>query len=133
MIIKKFQQEEIVRCAKEALPHEVCGILAGKEGAVEKIYPMKNVSDTPELCYFMDAQEQLKVMKEIRTLGLEMLSIYHSHPGSKAYPSPRDVELAFYPEAMYLIVSLENADRPELKGFKIIDGKIKEELYASAD
>lgn len=116
------KKNEIIQHAREAQPREACGILAGKNGTVERIYQMKNVSDRPEDCYFMDSREQLKVVKEIRKLGLEMLGIYHSHPRSAAYPSARDVELAFYEDAAYVIVS-----QKEIRAFKIAAGKISEE------
>ena len=88
---------------------------------------MTNTADTPEKCYFMDSIEQLKVVKEIRKEELEMIGIYHSHPGSDAYPSARDVELAFYPAVAYIIVSLKNKQRPEIRAFRIVEGEIKEE------
>ncbi|MBI5700167.1 M67 family metallopeptidase [Candidatus Saganbacteria bacterium] len=115
-------KNEIIQHAREAQPREACGILAGKNGAVEKLYRMKNVSDRPEDCYFMDSLEQLKVVKEIRKLGQKMLGIYHSHPRSAAYPSARDVELAYYEDAAYLIVS-----QNEIRAFRIVEGKISEE------
>ncbi|MGB9612956.1 MAG: M67 family metallopeptidase [Candidatus Margulisiibacteriota bacterium] len=127
LIISLQQKEEIIEQAKEALPHEACGILAGKNGKAEKVYKMTNTSKSPETCYFMDPKEQFKVMKEIRNLGLEMLGIYHSHTGSEAYPSSRDVELAFYPDAYYIIISLRNINNPEVRAFKIVEGKITEE------
>ena len=83
---------------------------------------MTNVSDRPEDCYFMDSREQLKVLKEIRKLGLELIGIFHSHPRTAPYPSARDVELALYPEAVYLIVSGE-----EIRAFRIVEGKISPE------
>ncbi|MBI5399072.1 M67 family metallopeptidase [Candidatus Saganbacteria bacterium] len=120
------QRQEILQHARQALPHEACGLLAGREGLVEKVFTMTNTSETPELCYFMDAKEQLKIMKEIRNSGLELVGIYHSHPASAAYPSEKDVALAYYPDVDYIIISFQNLDQPEMRAFSIIDGKIKE-------
>jgi len=108
-------------------PHEACGLLAGKDKLITKVYTMTNTSENPETCYFMDPQEQLKAFKEMRNSGLEMLGIYHSHGASSAYPSPRDVEMAFYPEALYVIVSLTDPHNPEVGSFRIVAGKIEEE------
>lgn len=127
LIIDKKQLAEIVQAAREAPTHEVCGILAGADGRVTKGYQMKNVSATPEHCYFMDPMEQLKAQKEIRRQGLEMVGIYHSHPDSAAYPSARDVELAFYDEAYYLIVSLLDKKKASARAFKIESGRISEQ------
>lgn len=121
------QKEKILEHARAAYPNEACGILAGKEGRVSTVYAMKNASDAPALCYFMDPAEQLKVMKEIREGGKEMIAIYHSHASAPAYPSAKDVELAFYTDVVYLIISFVNREKPAIAGFRIIEGKIKEE------
>jgi protein-tyrosine-phosphatase len=88
---------------------------------------MTNTSDNPETCYFMKPEEQLKVFKEMRQSGIEMLGIYHSHSQSPAYPSQRDCEMAFYPEVDYVIISLKDYNNPEIRAFKIIEGRIEEE------
>jgi len=127
LYLTKKQAEKLIKHSKRESPDEVCGILAGKEGKVEKVYPMTN-TDKSAKTFFMDPKEQLKVMKEIRNLGLEMAGIYHSHLETDAYPSAHDVELAFYPEASYVIVSIKDKDKPNIKSFKIDEeGKITEE------
>jgi proteasome lid subunit RPN8/RPN11 len=66
---------------------------------------------------------------EFRTLpnrNWEIVAIYHSHPASEAYPSATDVALAAWPEACYLICSLEDPARPVIRGFAIADGAIRE-------
>jgi len=75
----------------------------------------------------MEPKQQLKAMKEIRNLGLEMIGIYHSHLETEAYPSAHDVELAYYPEAFYVIVSIRDRGKPSIRSFKIVEGKITEE------
>jgi len=127
LYLTKKQAEKLIKHSKRESPDEACGILAGKEGKVEKVYPMTN-TDKSAKTFFMDPKEQLKVMKEIRNLGLEMAGIYHSHLETDAYPSAHDVELAFYPEASYVIVSIKDKDKPNIKSFKIDEeGKITEE------
>ncbi|MFH1347510.1 MAG: M67 family metallopeptidase [Candidatus Margulisiibacteriota bacterium] len=126
IVISEKQKQEIVEHARSAPKHEACGLLAGRNGEVERVYKMTNTSESPETCYSMDPNEQLKVMKEIRKQGLEMVGIFHSHPSSPAYPSEKDVELAFYEDAVYVIVSLKGAE-PVFRGFKIVGGKIFEE------
>lgn len=127
MEIKKEFIAQIMEQAKKGRPKEVCGIIAGKEGTVKKIYEMANVSETPETFYFMDSQEQFKVLKDMRNSGIEMLGIYHSHPASRAYPSEEDCRMCFYPDAFYMIISLKNFDRPEIGAFKVNGNKITEE------
>ena len=100
--------------------------MAGKDGRVEKIYEMVNTDKSPE-SFLMDPQEQLKITKEIRSLGLEMIGIYHSHLASEAYPSEHDLRLALYPEASYAIITLKDKNNPKIKSYKIVEGKISEE------
>ncbi len=128
----KEQIKSIIENCKINYPKEACGILAGKifteseEFLVEEVYNMQNVSNEPEICYFMDPKEQLKVLKEIRNKNLEMVGIFHSHTHTEAYPSKRDCELAYYPEVAYVIVSLENFNTPKIRAFRILNGEIKE-------
>ena len=127
MIIDKNNLDIIIKYVKAGYPKEACGILAGKDNKIFKVYNMINTSEQPEICYFMDAKEQFKVMKEIRNENLEMVAIYHSHTNSQAYPSKKDLELAFYPDSYYVIISLSNFDNPEIKAFKINGSDINKE------
>lgn len=124
-IPKQFIDEIIEHSRKES-PNECCGILAGKDGAVEKVYRMKNTDASPE-SYFMDSREQLRVQKEIRNEGNVMLAIYHSHISAPARPSARDIELVFYPDVSYVIISLADKINPSVRSFKVVDGKVSEE------
>ena len=133
LYLSKEKAKELVKHSERESPNEACGILAGlsagqagKDVKVEKIYQVTN-TDKSAKTFFMDPKEQLKVMKEIRDLGMKMVGIYHSHLETKAYPSAHDVELAFYPEVSYVIVSIKDRDNPSIKSFRIIQGKISEE------
>jgi proteasome lid subunit RPN8/RPN11 len=124
--LSKKQVDELINHARECVPREACGILAGKGDKVEKVYKMTNTSEEPENCYFMDPREQLNVMKEIRQQELDLVGIYHSHPASEARPSARDIELAFYQDAAYLIISLKDRENPGCRAFKLKDKNIEE-------
>ncbi len=117
--------EIVLEHARDENPREACGILAGNDEVVEKVYRMKN-KDLSSVTYLMDSMEQFAVMKEMKEKGLDLVGIYHSHTSSVAYPSAMDIERAFYPEASYLIVSL-GIEKVNVKSFRIIDGKVEEE------
>jgi proteasome lid subunit RPN8/RPN11 len=121
--------DAIVRQALDEHPNEACGLLAGhsRNGTAEatRVFPMTNAERSPVI-YRMEPAQQLKVFNEIDREGLELVAIYHSHTRSPAYPSSTDVNLAYYPEAVYLIVSLRDMDAPDLRGFRIADGKVTE-------
>lgn len=124
--LSKDFKDMLIEHARSEFPNEACGILAGKKGMVEKVYRMAN-KDKSTTSFFMDPKEQLMAMKEIRNSGLDFIGIYHSHPETNAYPSAHDVELAYYPEVSYLIISLKDIENPEVRSFRITEGRIEEE------
>ena len=114
---------DMVEQARAEAPIEACGILAGGDGRVEKLYKMKNAEQRRD--HFMMAQdEQFAVVKDIRSACLEMLAIYHSHPETPARPSAEDIRFALTPGMMYVIVSLQGNNGPVIKGFQIEDGTV---------
>lgn len=119
--------EQIIQHAKQGYPNEACGLLGGvaADSAVS-FYPMRNV-DQAAISYFMDPKEQLQVFKAMRAQSEQLTGIFHSHVASEAYPSSKDVRLAFYPEVSYLIVSLTDIDHPVLRSYRITDEIITEE------
>jgi len=112
--------ERMLEQARAEAPIEACGILAGSDGRVEKLYTMRNADQSRYHC-MMEPKEQFAVVKAIRRAGLKMLAVYHSHPETPARPSEEDVRLALTPDVVYVIVSLRNADSPVVKGFMIND------------
>jgi len=98
--------KEMVDHASREAPLECCGILAGKGRTVRRMYEMRN-TDGSRTTYLMPPEEQLEVFREIEKERLDMVAIYHSHPHTIPFPSERDVRLAFYPEVVYIIISLE--------------------------
>jgi proteasome lid subunit RPN8/RPN11 len=118
--------DSVIDHAYEGFPLEVCGILGGTEGAVTSLFRMTNTDQSNEH-FMMDPAEQFAVIKELRAKGLEMLAIYHSHPESPARPSAEDIRLALTPDVSYVIVSLEKANTPVLKSFRIAAGRVEPE------
>lgn len=115
----------MVEQAKAEAPVEACGILAGSDGKVEKLYKMINADKSCDH-FMMEPKEQFTVVKDIRSAGLKMLAIYHSHPQTPARPSAEDIRLALTPDVIYVIVSVQDAKRPNVKGFLIEDGNVTE-------
>lgn len=123
--LPKAFTEAIVTQALAEHPNEACGLLAGTDAAATKLFPMTN-AERSAVIYRIEPREQLRVFNQIEDEGLELVGIYHSHTRSPAYPSATDVSLAYYPEAVYVIVSLANPDQPDLRGYRILDGRITE-------
>jgi proteasome lid subunit RPN8/RPN11 len=117
---------EIVAHARDESPRECCGIIAGRNGAPEKLYRTRNVAAGNRL-YEIDPAELIALeFRELPAQGTEIVAIYHSHPASPAYPSQTDLDLAFWPEVVYLICSLAEPDAPVVRGFHLRDGHITE-------
>jgi proteasome lid subunit RPN8/RPN11 len=124
--VKISQQliEEMVAHAREDLPNECCGMVAGRDGEATAVIRVGNAAATP-LRYEMDPQEQYNALKAIEDGGDALLAIYHSHTKSAAYPSQTDVNQAVaWPEQVYVIVSLADEDAPDVKAYLLKDMKI---------
>lgn len=117
--------KQMVAQAKAQAPVEACGILAGRDNKVEKFYEMTNIDNSSDH-FMMEPAEQFKVVKDIRSAGLEMLAIYHSHPATPARPSAEDIRLALTPDVIYVIASLRKIRCPDVRGFLIEDGDVTE-------
>ena len=123
--------DEMLSHAKSELPNECCGILAGPNGEVMKIYRMSNVEASPYR-FSMDPGELSKVDSEAGDNGWELLAIYHSHTGSEAYPSDTDIRIAggtagLWPDVLYVLVSLMDLKSPVVRIFDITEGQVTEE------
>lgn len=123
----KISQElidEMVAHAREDLPNECCGMIGGRDGEATSVVRVENSAASP-LRYEMDPQGQFDALKAIEGSGEELLGIYHSHTRSAAYPSQTDVNQAVaWPEQVYVIVSLENEEAPDVKGYLLQEMKI---------
>ena len=116
--------DEMVAHARGDLPNECCGMVGGADGEAGVVIPVVNAAATP-LRFEMDPQGQYNALKAIEDDGKDLLAIYHSHTKSAAYPSQTDVNQAVnWPDAIYLIVSLQDADAPDVKGYWLKDLKI---------
>lgn len=114
----------VIDQAKAESPNECCGMIGAANGAPASLYPATNAEASP-LRYSIDPRDQFRIMQEIEARGEELAAIYHSHTRSPAYPSQTDVNLAFYPDALYLIVSVAE-EEPDLRAFTIKDGVVEE-------
>jgi [CysO sulfur-carrier protein]-S-L-cysteine hydrolase len=108
----------LVAHAREEFPNECCGLIAGREGTATRVLRAVNSEGSPFM-YVMDPREQMQLMDEIDEAGEDLLAIYHSHTRSAAYPSTTDVDLAFFAEPLYVIVSLQDDANPVIRAFHL--------------
>jgi [CysO sulfur-carrier protein]-S-L-cysteine hydrolase len=125
--LDRATHDALIAHARSDFPYEVCGLLAHADGTFAKHWEIPNAARSMTY-YSMDPKAMLTAFNEMDDEDWELQAIYHSHTHTEAFPSPTDVELAFYPEAVYLIISLQDPDQPVIRGFDIVDGKITERV-----
>ena len=122
-------REEVVDWLRGALPNEGWGILVADRtaedgGVPSRFVGMRNAAKSPYR-YYPESEELLRVMLEIDDADEVVWAVVHSHVDSPPYPSPTDIGLATYPEAVYVLASFA-AEPPELRAWTIVDGGVNE-------
>src|SRR5262245_1399336 len=124
MKLSQAQIEELIAHAREDVPKECCGMIGSVDGEARTIYRASNAEGSP-LRYNLDPSDQFRIMTAMEEAGEDLGAIYHSHTQSPAYPSQTDINLATYPDSLYVIVSLKEGEEP-VRAFEIKDGVVKE-------
>lgn len=117
--ISRKMTNQLLHLAQISPDVEICGLIGSKNGLPSSCYPVKNSAEQPQQRFQLDAAQQISAMATMRDRGEQLFAIYHSHPTAPATPSNTDLELASYPEALYLIISLNTKGILEMRGFKI--------------
>jgi proteasome lid subunit RPN8/RPN11 len=122
--ISRELYDDMVAHARADAPNECCGMIATRDGEAVTLYRAENAAASP-LRYEIDGAEQYRIQMAIDDADLDLGAIYHSHTRSAPYPSQTDINLAFYPDAVYVIVGLAGAE-PEVCAYEIRDGQVTE-------
>ena len=122
--------DDIVKYAKEHLPEEACGLIAGTEDedgnrVIEKVYYLENIDHANDH-FTLAPKDQMAAIKDMRSLGLKQLGNWHSHPESPSRPSEEDIRLSFDSKASYMILSLM-AENPVLNSYHVENEKYTKE------
>jgi [CysO sulfur-carrier protein]-S-L-cysteine hydrolase len=125
MRISRELYDEMVAHALADAPDECCGIISSRDGVAIELFRMENVFHTP-FKYGMDPMELYRVMTGIEDAGLDVGIIYHSHTRSEPYPSQTDINLAFYPDSLYVIVGTATEPEAKVRTFTIRDQRVEE-------
>ena len=120
--MSKNDYEIILKQARENLPEEAYGLIAGtkygNDKSIKKVYCLTNIDHSNEH-FSLDPKEQLAAVKDMRANGLVPLGNWHSHPESPSRPSEEDKRLAYDSTASYMILSLMDNENPVLNSFHI--------------
>jgi proteasome lid subunit RPN8/RPN11 len=120
--IPRSLYDEMIAHAREDAPNECCGMIAADDGRAVKLYRAVNAAASP-LRYEVDPQDQYRIEMAIDDAGWELGAIYHSHTRSEPYPSQTDINLAFHPDALYVIVGVKDSE-PDVRAWRIVDGEV---------
>jgi proteasome lid subunit RPN8/RPN11 len=124
MRIRRSLLDELIEHARAEAPNECCGMIAAIDGRAVAVHKATNSARSP-LRYEMDGREQYALQTAIEDAGQDLGAIYHSHTRSAPLPSQTDINLAFYPESLYVIVGVKD-EVPEVRAWRIVDGQVSE-------
>src|SRR3954468_107211 len=113
--------DRMVEHARREAPNECVGVLGARDGEAQLLVEAENARHSP-LAYEIAPQELLRVHDRLAEEDLEVGALYPPHPPPEPVPSQPDINLAFYPEAVYIIVGLAG-DEPDVRAFRIVDGE----------
>ncbi len=100
-------------------------MIAARDGEAVAVHRAVNSAHSP-LRYEIDGAEQYRIQMAIDDAGLDLGAIYHSHTRSEPYPSQTDINLAFYPEALYIIVGLASGPEADVRAYTIRGGQVEQ-------
>ena len=110
----------ILEHAREESPHECCGLLLGDERHIASALRARNIAEDPARRYLIDPRDHLAAIRAARARGEHVVGAYHSHPRSRAIPSPTDAAEGFG-QFIFVIAGL-GPDPPELTAWVWADG-----------
>ena len=118
--------DQVIAHARRDHPDECCGVIAGRDGRVTRLFEMDNADRSPTGFTF-DSQQWLKVYRDIDDADEDQLVVYHSHTATEAYPSRTDILWSQNTEFQHWLLVSTRADTDELRSFVITDGEVVEE------
>jgi [CysO sulfur-carrier protein]-S-L-cysteine hydrolase len=124
MRIARELYDQLIAHARAEAPNECCGMIASRDGRAVAVHPAENAAASP-LRYEIEPRQQLEITRAIEDAGHDLGAIYHSHTRTAPEPSQTDVNLAFYPDSLYLIVGVAGA-QPDVRAWHIRDGQVSE-------
>jgi proteasome lid subunit RPN8/RPN11 len=114
LFISRPQLKQVVDAAEGAYPRECCGLLAGRARAdndleVRAVHPSANLDSSGRADRFeVDSELFIDLNRDLRGTNDRVIGVYHSHCDHRAQPSQTDLELAWEPDLIWLIVAVED-------------------------
>lgn len=116
-------REDVLAHARAEAPRECCGLLIGRGLEIEGCVRAANLDDSPETRYLLDPAAHIAANRQLRRTGRQVIGSYHSHPRTPPVPSGTDLAEAYYPEFIWLIVSLAPPGDGQLAAWRLEAGR----------
>lgn len=109
---------------EETYPHECCGVLLGEMNGNERVVTSvvrcgNTRTDSPENRYHIDPRELVKIQREGRERGEDIVGFYHSHPDHPAQWSQTDLAEAHWIGCSYVITSVDRGKAVVTNSFEL--------------
>ncbi|MGE0080860.1 MAG: Mov34/MPN/PAD-1 family protein [Thiohalomonadaceae bacterium] len=125
VVLPRSLVNRLLAHAQQSPEAEVCGLVGARDGEPVQVYPVPNAARDPARLFVMEPSAQIRAMAAMRERGETLFAIYHSHPHAPATPSARDLAEAAYPEALYLIISLDTRGVLDMRGYRLRNGDVE--------
>jgi [CysO sulfur-carrier protein]-S-L-cysteine hydrolase len=134
LIISANTLQQILDHTRQEYPYEACGLVGGRNSTAEIVVPIPNASLTPRTTFEMERQAMVDAIIQFQRNGQEVVAIYHSHPDGKAEPSTTDITQAYWPDVVWLLVSVDSAQQTDVTPWTIRNGRAEPaEMEITAD
>ena len=122
--IPRFQFEEIRRHGEETYPHECCGVLLGQMNDDGRVVTStaragNTRTDSAHNRYNIDPKDLIRIQREGRQRGEDIIGFYHSHPDHPARWSQTDLAEAHWFSCSYVITSVEKGKAVLTNSFEL--------------
>ena len=119
---------------EETYPHECCGVLLGRveddERVVTSVARCGNTrQDSPQNRYNIDPKELVRIQREARERGEDIVGFYHSHPDHPPRWSPTDLAEAHWFGCSYVITSVEKGKAAVTNSFELTGSEENEKQF----
>jgi proteasome lid subunit RPN8/RPN11 len=123
--LAKLTHASLRQHGEETYPHECCGVLLGRfddDGTktVSRTARCGNTrADSPHNRYHIDPKDLIRIQREGRECGEDIVGFYHSHPDHPAQWSPTDLAEAHWFGCSYVITSVQKGKAVLTNSFEL--------------
>ncbi len=125
LVLPRKLVNQILTHAQQHEHTEACGLISASGGKPAHYYAVRNIAPDPSTRFEMEPKQQIAAMKHMREHGEALMAIVHSHPMSPPVPSASDMQQTGYPDAYYIIVSLNTRGVLEMRAYQVAAGEMQ--------